>query len=84
MPPVQSGAAYKGTQSFDGKWAGTGFYPEETLKYFEFYFKGKSAEHNFDFDPPSRRKAKAAERAQRRKSASANGTGAAGAANSGP
>ena len=45
MPPVQSGAAYKGTQSFDGKWAGTGFYPEETLKYFEFYFKGKSAEH---------------------------------------
>jgi len=45
MPPVQSGAAYKGTQSFDGKWAGTGFYPEDTLKYFEFYFKGKSAEH---------------------------------------
>ena len=48
------------------------------------YCKGKSEEHKFDFDPPSRRKAKAAERAQCRKSASANGNCAAGAANSGP
>jgi len=45
MAPVSSGDAYKGTQTFDGKWAGTGFYPAETLKYFEFYFKGKQAEH---------------------------------------
>ncbi len=45
MAPTQSGLAYKGTQSFEGKWAGTGFYPEETLPYFEFYFKGKTAEH---------------------------------------
>ena len=48
------------------------------------YCKGKSEELKFDFDPPSRRKAKAAERAQRRKSAPANGSGAQGAANSGP
>ena len=48
------------------------------------YCKGKSEEHKFDFDPPCRRKAKAAERAQRRKSAPANGNGAEGAANSGP
>lgn len=40
-----SGHEYKGTQSFEGKWAGTGFYPEETLPYFDFYFKGKQAEH---------------------------------------
>ena len=40
-----SGKEYKGTQSFDGKWAGTGFYPEETLPYFDFYFKGKQTEH---------------------------------------
>ena len=45
MAPTQSGLVYKGTQSFEGKWAGTGFYPEETLKYFDFYFKGKQAEH---------------------------------------
>jgi len=45
MAPTQSGAEYRGTQSFGGKWAGTGFYPEETLPYFEFYFKGKTAEH---------------------------------------
>jgi Ran GTPase-activating protein (RanGAP) involved in mRNA processing and transport len=46
MPPnFVSGNEYKGTQSFDGKWSGTGFYPEETLKYFDFYFKGKQAEH---------------------------------------
>jgi len=40
-----SGKEYKGTQSYDGKWAGTGFYPEATLPYFDFYFKGKQAEH---------------------------------------
>jgi len=45
MAPTQSGNEYKGTQSFEGKWAGTGFYPEETMPYFEFYFKGKTAEH---------------------------------------
>ena len=46
MPAAMvSGKEYKGTQSFDGKWAGTGFYPEETLPYFDFYFKGKQAEH---------------------------------------
>jgi len=43
--PTQSGLEYKGTQSFEGRWSGTGFFPEETLKYFEFYFKGKQAEH---------------------------------------
>ena len=48
------------------------------------YCKGKSEELKFDFDPPSRRKAKAEARAQRRKSAPANGSGAQGAANSGP
>ncbi len=40
-----SGNEYKGTQSFEGKWAGTGFYPEETLVYFDYFFKGKQAEH---------------------------------------
>ena len=45
MAPTQSGAEYAGTQSYEGKWAGTGFYPEETLQYFEFYFKGKTSEH---------------------------------------
>ena len=45
MAPTTSGLEYKGTQSYQGKWAGTGFYPEETLPYFEFYFKGKTAEH---------------------------------------
>jgi len=45
MAPTTSGLEYKGTQSFQGKWSGTGFYPEATLPYFEFYFKGKTAEH---------------------------------------
>lgn len=40
-----SGMEYKGTQSFEGKWSGTGFYPEETLQYFDYFFKGKQAEH---------------------------------------
>jgi len=40
-----SGKEYKGTQSFEGKWAGTSFYPLDTLKYFDFYFKGKQAEN---------------------------------------
>ena len=40
MPkPTQSGLSYPGTQSFEGKWAGTGHYPENTLKYFDWYFK---------------------------------------------
>ena len=39
------GIEFKGTQSHNGKWAGTGFFPEDTLPFFEFYFKGKSAEH---------------------------------------
>lgn len=43
MPPIQSGLEFKGTQSFDGKWAGTGMYPEETLPFFEFHFKGKKS-----------------------------------------
>jgi hypothetical protein len=45
MPPTQSGATYPGTQSFDGKWSGTAFYPEETLPYFDFFFKGPTSEH---------------------------------------
>jgi len=45
MAPVHSGLAYRGTQSYEGKYSGTGFYPTETLPYFEFYFKGKAAEH---------------------------------------
>jgi len=46
MPPnFVSGKEYKGTQSFEGKWAGTSFYPLATLKYFDFYFKGKQAEN---------------------------------------
>ena len=43
--PTQSGNEYKGTQSFQGKWAGTGWFPENTLKYWDFFFKGKCAEH---------------------------------------
>jgi len=43
--PTQSGLEFKGTQSFLGKWAGTGWFPEDTLAYFDFYFKGKNAEH---------------------------------------
>ena len=43
--PTQSGLEFKGTQSFSGKWAGTGWFPEETLPFYDFYFKGKSAEH---------------------------------------
>jgi len=43
--PTQSGLEFKGTQSFLGNWAGTGWFPEDTLPYFDFYFKGKNAEH---------------------------------------
>lgn len=43
--PTQSGNSYVRTQSYDNKWAGTGWYPEETLPFFDFYFKGKTAEH---------------------------------------
>ena len=45
MSPTQSGLEYAGTQSYDNKWAGVGFYPKETLPYFEYYFKGNTAEH---------------------------------------
>ena len=44
-PSYVSGNAYKGTQTHEGKWSGTGFYPPSTLKYFDFYFKGKQAEN---------------------------------------
>jgi len=40
-----SGKEYAGTQSFEGKWAGTGTYPESTLPFFDFFFKGKQLEH---------------------------------------
>ena len=40
-----SGPRLQGHAIVRGQWAGTGFYPEETLPYFEFYFKGKTAEH---------------------------------------
>jgi uncharacterized protein (UPF0262 family) len=43
--PTQSGNSYTRTQNYDSKWAGTGWYPEETLPFFDFYFKGKTAEH---------------------------------------
>ena len=43
LPTTLSGEQYNGTQSYQGKWSGTGF-PEETLKYFEYYFKGKQAD----------------------------------------
>ena len=45
MPPTQSGLEFKGTQSFEGKWAGTGTYPENTLLYYDFHFKGANAGH---------------------------------------
>ena len=41
----QSDQQYPLTQSFEGKYAGTGHYPEETLQYFDFYYKGKQSEH---------------------------------------
>jgi hypothetical protein len=44
-PTYVSGNEYLGTQSFEGKWSGTGFFPPETLKYFEFFFKGKQADN---------------------------------------
>jgi len=44
-PTYTSGNSYAGTQSFEGKWAGTSFFPENTLKYFDFYFKGKQSEN---------------------------------------
>ena len=43
LPTTLSGEQYNGTQSYQGKLSGTGF-PEETLKYFEYYFKGKQAD----------------------------------------
>jgi hypothetical protein len=45
MAPTQSGLEFEGTQSYEGKWAGMGYFPEATLPYFEFYFKGPQAEH---------------------------------------
>lgn len=42
LGPTQSGMEFKGTQSYEGKWAGTGTYPESTLPYFDFYFKGNN------------------------------------------
>ena len=45
MPQATTGLSYPGTQSYEGKYHGTGFYPNETLRYFEFFFKGKQAEH---------------------------------------
>ena len=38
-PTYVSGNEYLGTQSFEGKWSGTGFFPPETLKYFEFFLR---------------------------------------------
>ena len=41
----RSGAEYAGTQSFEGQYAGTGSYPDATLQYFDFFYKGTQAAH---------------------------------------
>jgi Ran GTPase-activating protein (RanGAP) involved in mRNA processing and transport len=37
--------AETGQKNADGTWAGPGTFPEDTLKYFDFTFKGKTANH---------------------------------------